>query len=71
MDIMYYVDSAIEYGKDKLNRLSDFWESIDEDRKKLLVGCAVVTVCVVVIASIAYSLGKSAGMRIAFEEEDF
>lgn len=71
MDIMYYVDSAVEYGKDKLNRLSDFWESIDEDRKKLLVGCAVVTVCVVVIASIAYSLGKSAGRRIAFEEEDF
>ncbi len=71
MDIMNYIDSAVEYGKDKLDRLSDFWESIDDDRKKLLIGCAVGVVCVVVIASIAYSIGKAHGARIAYEEEDF
>ena len=71
MDIMSYIDSAVEYGKDKLDRLSDFWESIDDDRKKLLIGCAVGVVCVVVIAAIAYSIGKAHGARIAFEEEDF
>ena len=71
MDIMSYIDSAVEYGKNKLDELSDFWECIDDDRKKLLIGCAVVTVCVIAIASIAYSLGKAKGRRIAFEEENF
>ncbi len=71
MDIMNYVDSAIEYGKDKLDRLNDFWESIDDDRKKLLIGCAIAAVAFVCIASLAYSIGKAHGRRIAFEEEDF
>ena len=71
MDIMNYVDTAIEFGKDKLDKLNDFWESIDDDRKKLLIGCAIAVVSVVVIASIAYSIGKSHGKRISFEEEEF
>jgi hypothetical protein len=71
MDIMTYVDSAIEFGKDKLDKLGDFWESIDDDRKKLLIGCAIAAVSIVVIASIAYAIGKAHGKRIAFEEEEF
>ncbi len=71
MDIMTYVDSAIEFGKDKLDKLNDFWESIDDDRKKLLIGCAIAAVSIVVIASIAYGIGKAHGKRIAFEEEEF
>ncbi len=71
MDIMTYVDSAIEFGKDKLDKLGDFWESIDDDRKKLLIGCAIAAVSIVVIASIAYAIGKEHGKRIAFEEEEF
>ena len=71
MDIMSVFENAIDYGKDKLNKHSDFWESIDDDRKKLLIGCAIGAVCVVVVASIAYGLGKAQGARIAFEEEDF
>ncbi len=71
MDIMSVFNSAIDYGKDKLDKLTDFWESIDDDRKKLLIGCAIGVVCVVVVASIAYGLGKAHGARIAFEAEDF
>ena len=71
MDIMNYVDSAIEFAKDKIDSVMNFWDSLEEDKKKLLIGCVVVSVSVIVIASIAYSIGKSQGKRLAIEEEDF
>ena len=71
MDIMNYVDSAIEFAKDKIDSVMAFWDSLEEDKKKLLIGCVVVSVSVIVIASIAYSIGKSQGRKLAIEEEDF
>lgn len=71
MDFMGLVDGAIEFAKDKIDRVLDFWDGLEEDKKKLLIGCVVASVSVIVIASIAYSIGKSQGKRIAVEEEDF
>ena len=71
MDIMGILDDCIAFGKEKLDALAEFWDSIDEGRKKLLIGCAVATVAVVTIASIAYAIGKSNGRRLAYDEEDF
>ena len=71
MDIMNYVDSAIEFAKDKIDSVMAFWDSLEEDKKKLLIGCVVVSVSVIVIASIAYSIDKSQGRKLAIEEEDF
>ena len=71
MDFMGMIDSAIEFAKDKIDRVMDFWDSLEEDKKKLLIGCVVTSVSVILIASIAYSIGKSQGRKIAIEEEDF
>ncbi|WP_022765924.1 hypothetical protein [Butyrivibrio sp. XPD2006] len=71
MDFMGLIDGAIEFAKDKIDRVLDFWDGLEEDKKKLLIGCVVASVSVIVIASIAYSIGKSQGKRIAIEEEDF
>ena len=71
MDFMGFIDSAIEFAKDKIDRVMDFWDGLEEDKKKLLIGCVVASVSFIVIASIAYSIGKSQGKRIALEEEDF
>jgi hypothetical protein len=71
MDFMGLIDVAIEFAKDKIDRVMDFWDGLEDDKKKLLIGCVVASVSVIVIASIAYSIGKSQGKRIAIEEEDF
>ncbi len=71
MDFMGMIDSAVEFAKDKIDRAMDFWDSLEEDKKKLLIGCVVASVSVILIASIAYSIGKSQGRKIAIEEEDF
>ena len=71
MDIMSFVDTAIEFSKDKIDKVLDFWNGLEEDRKKLLLGCIGAACLVIVVAGIAYSIGKSKGYRLAFEEEDF
>ena len=71
MDFMGFIDSAVEFAKDKIDRVMDFWDGLEDDKKKLLIGCVVASVSFIVIASIAYSIGKSQGKRIAIEEEDF
>ena len=64
-----FLDAAISFAKDKIDKGLDIWESFDDDQKKLLVGCAIAAVSVIVIASIAYGLGKSHGRKIALEED--
>ena len=70
MDIMTCVDSAIEFAKDKLDSAMNFWDSLEEDKKKLLIGCAIAAVAVIAVASIAYGIGKAQGRKLAFEEEE-
>jgi flagellar biosynthesis/type III secretory pathway M-ring protein FliF/YscJ len=69
--MMEFVDNAIDFAKNKIDKVMDIWEGLDDNKKKLLVGCAVAAISVIVVASIAYSIGKSQGRRIAFDEEDF
>ena len=66
-----FFGTAIDFAKEKIDTVMDIWEGFDEDKKKLFVGCAIAAVSVIVIAAVAYSIGKKAGRRIAFEEEDF
>ena len=68
---MEFVDNAIDFAKNKIDKVMDIWEGLDDNKKKLLVGCAVAAISVIVVASIAYSIGKSHGRRVAFDEEDF
>ncbi len=71
MDFVKVVDSAVGFCKDKIDKAMDIWEGFDEDQKKLLIGCAVAAVAVIVIASIAYGIGKAQGRKLAFEDDDF
>lgn len=71
MDIMNIVDGAISFAKDGIDSVMKFWDGLEEDRKKLLIGCVVVAVSVVVVASLAYSIGKSKGRKQLLEEEEF
>ena len=69
--VMNFIDGAISFAKEKIDTVMDFWEGLDDDKKKLFIGCVVATVSVIVIASIAYSIGKSQGRKLAIEEVDF
>ena len=66
-----FIGTAVDFAKDKIDTVMDIWEGFDEDKKKLLIGCAIGAVCVIVVAAVAYSIGKRSGRRSAFEEEDF
>ena len=71
MDFVKVVDTAVDFCKDQINKAMELWDSFDENKKKLLIGCAVCVVAVIAVAGIAYGLGKTQGKRIALEEEDF
>ena len=71
MDFMGLIDGVVEFAKDKIDRVMDFWDGLEDDKKKLLIGCVVASVSVILIASIAYSIGKSQGRKLTIEEEDF
>ena len=49
MDFMGYVDSAIDFAKDKIDRVMDFWDGLEDNKKKLLIGCVIASVSVILI----------------------
>ena len=69
--VMNFIDGAISFAKEKIDTVMDFWEGLEDDKKKLFIGCTVAAVSVIVIAAIAYGIGKSQGKKLAIEEEDF
>ncbi len=71
MDFMSLTDGVISFAKEKIDMVMDFWDSLEDDRKKLLIGCVACAACVICVAAIAYGIGKARGRKLAFEEEDF
>jgi hypothetical protein len=57
--MMEFIKNAIDFGKKKLDKAIKFWNGLDDDKKRLYTVCAIVVVSFIVVASIAYSLGKS------------
>ncbi|MEE3494080.1 MAG: hypothetical protein VZR06_02890 [Butyrivibrio sp.] len=57
--MMEFIENAIDFGKKKLDKAIKFWNGLDDDKKRLYTVCAIVVVSFIVVASIAYSLGKS------------
>ncbi|MCR4996233.1 MAG: hypothetical protein K6A61_02915 [Butyrivibrio sp.] len=54
-----FVQNAVDFGKKKLDKAIKFWNGLDDDKKRLYTVCAIVVVSFVIVASIAYSCGKS------------
>ncbi|MBQ7613918.1 MAG: hypothetical protein IJU77_02640 [Butyrivibrio sp.] len=71
MDIMNIFDGCIDLAKEKIDFVVDFWDGLDDGKKKLFLGVVVGTIAVVAIAAIAYNLGKASGLKLAYDEEDF
>ena len=71
MDFKGIFDSGVEFAKEKMDMVTDFWDSLDDDKKKLCIGCAAAAVAVICLVSVAYAIGKAQGRRLALEEEDF
>ncbi len=71
MDIMNIFDDCIDLAKEKIDFVVDFWDGLDDGKKKLFLGVVVGTIAVVAIAAIAYNLGKASGLKLAYDEEDF
>ena len=71
MDIVKVITTLVDFCKAGFDKGMKIWDSLDEDKKKLYIGCAITAVVAVVIVGIAYSLGTSHGKRLALEEEEF
>lgn len=71
MDIVKSIDTAIEFTKKQISRAVKFWNDLDEDKKKLCLGCAAAACLVIVAVGIAYGLGTAHGKKVALEEDDF
>lgn len=54
-----FVQNAVDFGKKKLDKAIKFLNGLDDDKKRLYTVCAIVVVSFVIVASIAYSFGKS------------
>ena len=65
------IDTAVNFTKDTFNKVMDIWNSFDEDKKKLYIGCAIAVTCVLVVACVAYGIGTAHGRKVALEEDDF
>ena len=65
------IDTAIDFTKNTINRAMEIWDSFDDDKKKLYIGCAIAALCVIAVAGIAYGIGKAHGRNIALEDDDF
>lgn len=68
---MNILNEGINFAKNKIDTVMNFWEELEDDKKKLLIGCAVAAAAVICVASVAYAIGKSNGKKLALEEEDF
>jgi hypothetical protein len=66
-----FIGTAIDFAKEKIDSVMDIWEGFDDDKKKLFIGCAIAAVGVIVVAALAYTIGKNSGKRLAIEEDDF
>ena len=71
MDIMSIIDGAMNFVKETVDTAMEAWNNLDDNKKKLLIGCVAVTVAIIAVAGIAYNIGKAHGQNEFFDEEDF
>ena len=45
MDIMNIFDDAISFAKDKIDTAVEFWDGLDSNKRRLLIGCVIGRLC--------------------------
>ncbi|MCR5670646.1 MAG: hypothetical protein K6G10_06540, partial [Butyrivibrio sp.] len=71
MDVMNIAYGCIEFAKDKIDRVVDFWDDLEPEKKKLFIGCACAAIAIILVAAVAYGIGRSAARKELMEDEDF
>ena len=49
--LMSILDGTMEFAKSVLDVVTDFWNDLDEDKKKLFLGCVVAGVAIIAVAN--------------------
>ena len=65
-----FVESAVDFAKDKIDKGMEIWDGFDDDKKKLLIGCAIAAVSIICVASIAYAIGRAQGRRLTPADDE-
>ncbi|WP_024864565.1 hypothetical protein [Butyrivibrio sp. FCS014] len=72
MDIvMNIIDGAINFSKETVDAALGAWEKLDDNKKKLFIGCLAASAAIIAVAVIAYKLGKAHGQNEFLDDEDF
>ena len=67
---MNILDDVIGFVKDTVDSAMETWNNLEDDKRKLLIGCIAAAAVIIAVASIAYNVGKARGQQY-LEEEDF
>lgn len=72
MDIvMNIIDGAISFSKEAVDTAMNAWDKLDDNKKKLFIGCLAASAVIIAVAVIAYKIGKAHGQDDFLEDEDF
>ncbi|MCR5157167.1 MAG: hypothetical protein K6C96_10860 [Butyrivibrio sp.] len=72
MDIvMNIIDGAISFSKEAVDTAMNAWDKLDDNKKKLFIGCLAASAAIIAVAVIAYKIGKAHGQDDFLEDEDF
>ena len=69
--IMNVIDGAISFCKDTVDTSMNAWEELDDNKRKLFIGCLAASAALIAVAVIAYKIGKAHGQDEFLEDEDF
>ncbi len=71
MDIMGFIDGTVDFVKTLLDIITGFWNGLSESKKKAFMGVVVVAVILVVVAAVAYRLGRISGEKDLYSDDEF
>ncbi len=69
--VMNILDGAINFCKETVDEGLSAWEKLDDNKKKLFIGCLAASAVIIAVAVIAYKIGKAHGQDEFLDDEDF
>ncbi|MCR5101749.1 MAG: hypothetical protein K6B41_10385 [Butyrivibrio sp.] len=69
MDYKEVFTDTVSTAKDKVSELYEYYNSLEEQKKKRLWIIALITVGVIAVACIFYNMGKKAGVNSILDDD--